>query len=33
MSSRVFRSGYYAPMESASLDIRRYIAERLGGEA
>jgi glycine betaine catabolism A len=33
MSSRVFRSGYYAPMESASLDIRRYIAERLGEEA
>jgi Rieske 2Fe-2S family protein len=33
MSSRVFRSGYYAPMESWSLDIRRYIAERLGGEA
>jgi Rieske 2Fe-2S family protein len=32
MSSRVFRSGYYAPMESSSLDIRRYIAERLGGE-
>jgi Rieske 2Fe-2S family protein len=33
MSSRVFRSGYYAPMESWSLDIRRYIAERLGGES
>ena len=33
MSSRVFLSGYYAPMESASLDIRRYIAERLGEEA
>jgi phenylpropionate dioxygenase-like ring-hydroxylating dioxygenase large terminal subunit len=33
MSSRVFRFGYYAPMESSSLDIRRYIAERLGGEA
>jgi Rieske 2Fe-2S family protein len=33
MSSRVFRSGYYAPMESWSLDIRRYIAERLGGDA
>jgi hypothetical protein len=25
----VFRSGYYAPMESWSLDIRRYIGERL----
>jgi len=33
MTSRVFRSGYYAPMESWNLDIRRYIAERLGGEA
>lgn len=32
MSSRVFRTGFYAPMESSSLDIRRYIAERLGGE-
>lgn len=31
MSSRVFRTGFYAPMESASLDIRRYIADRLGG--
>ncbi len=30
MTSRVFRSGYYAPMESWSLDIRRYIRERLG---
>jgi len=30
MRSRVFQSGYYAPMESASLDIRRYINERLG---
>jgi hypothetical protein len=33
MSSRVFRSGYYAPMEDASLDIRRYIAELLGEKA
>jgi len=33
MTSRVFQYGYYAPMESWSLDIRRYIAERLGGEA
>ena len=31
MSSRVFRSGYYAPMESWSLDIRRYIGAKLGG--
>ena len=30
MSSRMFQSGYYAPMESMSLDIRRYIRERLG---
>jgi phenylpropionate dioxygenase-like ring-hydroxylating dioxygenase large terminal subunit len=30
MTSRVFQSGYYAPMESASLDIRRYVGERLG---
>ncbi len=29
MQSRVFQSGYYAPMESASLDIRRYIGEKL----
>ena len=30
MRSRVFEFGYYAPMESYSLDIRRYIADRLG---
>jgi Rieske 2Fe-2S family protein len=30
MSSRVFRRGFYAPMESWSLDIRRYVRERLG---
>ncbi len=29
MSSRMFQSGYYAPMESSSLDIRRYVRERL----
>jgi Rieske 2Fe-2S family protein len=29
MRSRKFESGFYAPMESWSLDIRRYIAERL----
>lgn len=29
MSSQAFRFGYYAPMEDASLDIRRYIASRL----
>jgi Rieske 2Fe-2S family protein len=32
MSSRVFQTGYYAPMESWSLDIRRYIGEKLGRE-
>jgi Rieske 2Fe-2S family protein len=31
MSSRPFEFGYYAPMESASLDIRRYIAQRIDG--
>jgi glycine betaine catabolism A len=30
MTSRVFQTGYYAPMESWSLDIRRYVGERLG---
>jgi Rieske 2Fe-2S family protein len=30
MGARVFDSGYYAPMENLSLDIRRYIHERLG---
>jgi hypothetical protein len=30
MASRVFQHGYYAPMESLSLDIRRYVGERLG---
>jgi glycine betaine catabolism A len=30
MQSRVFEHGYYAPMENASLDIRRYIESRLG---
>lgn len=29
MNSRAFEFGYYAPMEDLSLDIRRYIAERL----
>ncbi len=31
MGSRVFQTGYYAPMESWSLDIRRYVRERLDG--
>ena len=30
LSSRVHQFGYYAPMEDASLDIRRYVLERLG---
>jgi Rieske 2Fe-2S family protein len=30
MASRVFERGYYAPMENASLDIRRYIEAKLG---
>ena len=29
MASRGFRAGLYAPMEDASLDIRRYVADRL----
>ena len=29
MRSRVFETGFYAPMESMSLDIRRYIGERI----
>jgi Rieske 2Fe-2S family protein len=30
MHSAVFEHGYYAPMEDMSLDIRRYVSERLG---
>jgi len=29
MQSRMFQYGFYAPMESASLDIRRYVNEKL----
>ena len=32
MRSRVFESGYYAPMEDLSLDIREYVRERLADE-
>ena len=32
MRSYAFSRGYYAPMEDASLDIRRYIAAHLGDE-
>jgi len=31
MSSRAFRQGWYAPMESDSLDIRRWLLPRLAG--
>jgi Rieske 2Fe-2S family protein len=30
MTSRRFEAGYYAPMEDLSLDVRRYLAEKLG---
>lgn len=30
MAQRRFTRGYYAPMEDLSLDIRRYLADRLG---
>ena len=30
MRSRVHTHGYYAPMEDFSLDIRRYVLERIG---
>lgn len=33
MRSRAFAFGYYAPMEDYSLDIRRYIARRMGDAA
>jgi Rieske 2Fe-2S family protein len=33
MHSRRFDHGYYAPMESPSADIRRYVGERLGDAA
>jgi len=32
MTSRSFEVGYYAPMEDDSLDIRRYVTERLGAQ-
>jgi Rieske 2Fe-2S family protein len=31
--SRVHQHGYYAPMEDYSLDIRRYVRERLGPDS
>jgi Rieske 2Fe-2S family protein len=30
MGSRAFETGYFAPMEQPSADIRRYLASRLG---
>jgi Rieske 2Fe-2S family protein len=30
MGSRAYRTGFYAPMEDLSLDIRKYILEKLG---
>jgi Rieske 2Fe-2S family protein len=30
MRSQAFEYGYYAPMEDYSLDIRRYVAQRIG---
>ena len=33
MTSRRFGFGWYAPMEDMSLDIRRYLAERMGADA
>jgi glycine betaine catabolism A len=32
MGSRVFERGFYAPMETLSLDIRRYVRERMGDD-
>ncbi|MBI1733174.1 MAG: aromatic ring-hydroxylating dioxygenase subunit alpha [Gammaproteobacteria bacterium] len=32
MHSLMFEHGYYAPMEDLSLDIRRYVSERLARE-
>jgi glycine betaine catabolism A len=33
MSSRAYRQGWFAPMEDASADIRRWLLPRLPGEA
>jgi Rieske 2Fe-2S family protein len=30
MTSRRFKHGYYAPMESPSADVRRYVGDRMG---
>ena len=31
MASRAYTGGWFAPMEQPSLDIRRYVVERVGG--
>jgi Rieske 2Fe-2S family protein len=31
MASRAYSGGWFAPMEQPSLDIRRYVLDRLGG--
>jgi Rieske 2Fe-2S family protein len=33
ISARVHQRGYYAPMEDFSLDIRRYVLDRIGDAA
>ncbi len=33
MSSRAYQGGWYAPMEDASLDIRRWLLPRLGEDS
>ena len=33
MSSRAYTHGWFAPMEDASLDIRRWLLPRLGGSS
>jgi glycine betaine catabolism A len=33
MGSTAFDTGFCAPMEDLSLDIRRYVADRLGDAA
>ncbi|MDP9064992.1 MAG: hypothetical protein M3O06_03890, partial [Pseudomonadota bacterium] len=30
ISARVHEHGFYAPMEDSSLDIRRYVQDRIG---
>jgi Rieske 2Fe-2S family protein len=30
MASRAYTGGWFAPMEQPSLDIRRYVTDRVG---